>query len=72
MVEGKLIPPHGGFKKLRSFQSAQAVYDGTVIFCYRFIDKKYRTHDQMVQAAHSGVQNIAEGNLASLRMQNNE
>ncbi len=60
-----LIPPHGGFRALRSFQCAQAVYDGTVIFCDRFIDKRSRTHDQMVQAARSGVQNIAEGSMAS-------
>ncbi len=60
-----LIPPHGGFRKLRSFQCAQVVYDGTVIFCSRFIDKKSRTHDQTVQAARSGVRNIAEGSLAS-------
>jgi restriction system protein len=60
-----LIPAHGGFRKLRSFQCAQLVYDGTIIFCDRYIDKKSRTHDQMVQAARSGVQNIAEGSLAS-------
>ena len=65
MTEHKLIPPHGGFRKLRSFQCAQIVYDGTVIFCDRFVDKRSRTHDQMVQAARSGVQNIAEGSLAS-------
>ncbi|MBI4288433.1 MAG: four helix bundle protein [Chloroflexi bacterium] len=65
MTDNKLLPPHGGFRKLRSFQCAQGVYDGTVIFCNRFIDKKSRTHDQMVQAARSGVQNIAEGSLAS-------
>jgi four helix bundle suffix protein len=65
MTENKLIPQHGGFRKLRSFQCAQIVYDGTVIFCDRFVDKKSRTHDQMVQAARSGVQNIAEGSLAS-------
>ncbi len=59
------IPQHGGFRKLRSFQSAQLAYDGTVIFCDRFINKRSRTHDQMVQAARSGVQNIAEGSLAS-------
>ena len=58
------IPQHGGFRKLRSFQAAQLAYDGTVI-CDRFIDKRSRTHDQMVQAARSGVQNIAEGSLAS-------
>lgn len=59
------LPKHGGFRKLRSFQSAQLAYDGTVIFCDRFIDRRSRTHDQMVQAARSGVQNIAEGSLAS-------
>ncbi|OGW59573.1 MAG: four helix bundle protein [Nitrospirae bacterium RBG_16_64_22] len=60
-----LIPPHGGYRKLRSFQCAQAVYDATVIFCNRFIEKRSRTHDQMVQAARSGAQNIAEGSMAS-------
>ena len=60
-----LIPPHGGYRKLRSFQSAQIVYDSTVVFCDRFVDKRSRTHDQMVQAARSGVQNIAEGSMAS-------
>lgn len=60
-----LIPPHGGFRKLRSFAVALAAYDGTVTFCGRFIDRRSRTHDQMVQAARSGVQNIAEGSLAS-------
>jgi restriction system protein len=65
MNESGLIPPHGGFRALRSFQTAQLVYDATVIFCNRFIDKRSRTHDQMVQAARSGVQNIAEGSLAS-------
>ena len=48
-------------RRLRSFQVAQAVYDGTVVFCERFVDKRPRTHDQMVQAARSGRQNIAEG-----------
>ncbi len=43
---------------------ATLIYDGTVLFCNRFIDRKSRTHDQMVQAARSGRQNIAEGNRA--------
>lgn len=60
-----LIPKHGGYRKLRSFQVAQLVYDVTVRFCDRYVDKRSRTHDQMVQAARSGVQNIAEGSLAS-------
>jgi four helix bundle protein len=60
-----LIPKHGGYRNLKSFQIAQLVYDVTVRFCNRFIDKRSRTHDQMVQAARSGVQNIAEGSKAS-------
>ena len=60
-----LILPHGGYRKLRSFTVALAAYDGTVVFCNRFIDRRSRTNDQMVQAARSGVQNIAEGSLAS-------
>lgn len=61
----RLLPRHGGYRTLRSFQTAQMVYDGTLIFCDRFISKRSRTHDQMVQAARSGVQNIAEGSVAS-------
>jgi restriction system protein len=61
----RVIPPHGGYRKLRSFQVAELVYDGTVVFCDRFVDKRSRTHDQMVQAARSGRQNIAEGSMAS-------
>ncbi|GEM_PF-1724882 len=72
-----LIPPHGGYRKLRSFRVAQLAYDVTVRFCDRYIEKRSRTHDQMVQAARSGVQtgseadtairwqNLAEGSLAS-------
>ncbi|NLX19832.1 MAG: four helix bundle protein [Desulfobulbus sp.] len=60
-----LIPKHGGYRKLKSFQVAQLVYDVTVRFCDKYIDRRSRTHDQMVQAARSGVQNIAEGSHAS-------
>jgi restriction system protein len=63
--ENDLIPPHGGYRKLRSFHAAQLVYDATALFCDRFVGKRSRTHDQMVQAARSGVQNIAEGSMAS-------
>lgn len=59
------IPPHGGYQKLLAYQKALVVYDATVYFCERFIDKKSRTHDQMVQAARSGKQNILEGSQAS-------
>ena len=60
-----LIPKHGGYRKLKSFRMAQLVYDVTVRFCDRYLDRRSRTHDQMVQAARSGVQNIAEGSQAS-------
>ena len=60
-----LIPKHGGYRRLKSFQVAQLVYDVTVRFCDRYISLRSRTHDQMVQAARSGVQNIAEGSQAS-------
>lgn len=60
-----LLPKHGGYRKLKSFQLAQLVYDLTVRFCNRYIERRSRTHDQMVQAARSGVQNIAEGSQMS-------
>jgi len=59
------IPPHGGYEKLLSYPKTQIIYDATVRFCDRFIDKKSRTHDQMVQAARSGNKNIAEGSQVS-------
>jgi len=60
-----LIPKHGGYRKLKSFQVAQLVCDVIVRFRDRYVDCRSRTHDQMVQAARSGVQNIAEGSQAS-------
>ena len=53
------------YRKLRSFRAATLIYDGTVAFCDRFLDKRTRMVDQMVQAARSGRQNIAEGSRAS-------
>lgn len=60
-----LIPKHGGYRKLKSFKLARLVYDVTVFFANSHVDRRSRTHDQMVQAARSGVQNIAEGSQAS-------
>lgn len=59
------IPPHGGYEDLLSFQKARIVYDGTMRFCERFLDRRDRTVGQMVQAARSGKQNILEGSQAS-------
>jgi four helix bundle suffix protein len=64
-IHSSALRPHGGYRRLRSFQTAEIVYDGTVAFCERFVDKRSRTQDQMVQAARSGRQNIAEGSRAS-------
>ncbi len=61
----KLIPPHGGYENLLSFKKARIIYDATVRFCDRFVDRRSRTRDQMLQAARSGKQNILEGSQAS-------
>ncbi len=63
--EPPLIPAHGGYRNLKSYQTAEIIFDATVAFCDRFIDRRSRTHDQMVQAARSGKQNIAEASQAS-------
>ncbi len=59
------IPPHGNYRELLSYQKAEVVYDLTYRFCRRFLERGDRTIDQMVQAARSGKQNIAEGSQAS-------
>jgi four helix bundle protein len=66
MTYSKLIPPHGGYRKLKSYQTAEIIYDLTKEFCDRYLagnksNRSYRTYDQMFQAARSGKQNIAEG-----------
>jgi four helix bundle suffix protein len=62
---GPILPAHGGFRHLKSYRNAEIVHDATVVFCNRFISPRSRTRDQMVQAARSGKQNIAEGSAAS-------
>src|SRR5689334_17658335 len=59
------IPQHGGYQKLISYQHAEIIYDATIYFTQRFLSKGDRTVDQMVQAARSGKQNIAEASVAS-------
>ncbi len=59
------IPVHGGYRNLITYQKAEIIYDGTVYFTKRFFQKYDRTIDQMVQAARSGKQNIAEASMAS-------
>jgi four helix bundle suffix protein len=59
------IPTHGGYRNLFSYQKAEIIYDGTVYFTNRFFTKYDRTVGQMIQAARSGKQNIAEASMAS-------
>lgn len=59
------IPTHGGYRNLISYQKAEIIFDGTNYFCNRFFNKYDRTIGQMVQAARSGKQNIAEASMAS-------
>lgn len=61
----KKLRPSGGYRKAASFQAATLIYDATYWFCEKFLDPRSRTVDQMVQAARSGRQNIAEGSRAS-------
>jgi four helix bundle suffix protein len=61
----KKLRPSGGYRKTASFQTATLIYDATYWFCEKFLDARSRTVDQMVQAARSGRQNIAEGSRAS-------
>src|SRR5947209_4148484 len=63
--EPGFLPPHGNYQELLSYQKAEVVYDLTFRFCQRFLSRGDRTIDQMVQAARSGKQNIAEGCTAS-------
>ena len=63
--KGGFIPAHGGYQDLLSYRKAVIVYDATVRFCRRFMNRRDRTVDQMVQAARSGKQNIVEASMAS-------
>ncbi len=60
-----MLPKHGGYRHLKTFQIAEVIYDVTLRFCDRYVDPRSRTHDQMVQAARSGRQNLAEGSVDS-------
>ncbi|MEP0862301.1 MAG: four helix bundle protein [Ignavibacterium sp.] len=63
--DNSFIPDHGGYKKLLTYQKAEIIYDGTVYFCNKFLERSDRTRDQMIRAARSGKQNIAEASMAS-------
>lgn len=69
---GKLLTPKGDVKNLIVYRKAELLYDLTYYFCRTFLSPKDRTSDQMIQAARSGKQNIAEGNSASLSSKESE
>jgi len=60
-----LLPKSGGYRNTKTFQMSRLLYDITLRFCDLYVPLTSRTHDQMVQAARSGVQNLAEGSAAS-------
>ena len=61
-----IVLPHGGYKKLIVYRKSDLIYEGTVLFCRRFLPSQGdRTVDQMIQAARSCKQNIVEGSSAS-------
>jgi len=59
------IPKHGGYERLITYQKAEVIFDGTKYFTNKYFQRYDRTIDQMVQAARSGKQNIAEASMAS-------
>ena len=63
--DDRMIPRHDGFKNTKTWQLADLIYDITVRFCDKYVDRRSRTHDQMVQAARSGCQNLLEGSVDS-------
>ena len=65
MNNEELIPRTGNYRKLISYQKAEAIFDITYYFCHKYLSRGDRTIDQMIQAARSGKQNIVEGSVAS-------
>jgi len=64
-MDNSLIPNHGNYRKLISYQKTDVIFQITYFFCHKFLSKGDRTIDQMIQAARSGKQNIIEGSAAS-------
>ena len=63
-METSFLKTKGGYRHLRCYQVTEVIYDITFFFTKHFLEKGDRTIDQMVQAARSGKQNIAEGSEA--------
>lgn len=67
-----LLPPHGNYRELLSYQKAEVIYDLTFRFAHKYLAKGDRTIDQMIQSARSGKQNILEGSKAALTSKETE
>ena len=61
-----LTSPNGDVRTLLTYRKAVIIYDLTFYFAHAFLSKGDRTVDQMIQAARSGKQNIAEGSAAGV------
>lgn len=66
------IPQKGYYRNLRAYHLAEIIYDVTNLFTAKYLDKRDRTIDQMIQAARSGKQNIAERNAAGVTSKETE
>ena len=64
-MNNDFLPQKGNYRDLLAFQKAECIYDITYYFAHKYLKKGDRTIDQMIQAARSGKQNIAEGSAAS-------
>lgn len=71
-MENRFLAQRGDYRKLIVYQKAECIYDITYFFAHKFLDGKDRTVDQMIQAARSGKQNIAEGSAASVTSKETE
>ena len=72
MSDRDFIRLKGDFRNLIAYQKTECVYDITYYFAHTFIDNGDRTRDQMIQAARSGKQNIAEGVSAATTSRESE
>lgn len=71
-MSGDFIPIKGNYRQLKVYRIAEIIYDITFVFTKRFLSVKDRTVDQMIQAARSGKQNIAEGSAAGTTSKESE
>lgn len=62
-MNNSFLPQNKNYRTLKAFQKTECIYDITYYFAHKYLDKHDRTIDQMVMAARSGKQNLAEGNI---------